>query len=72
MFVDYHHYGLGLSTTGFAHVDSVFDHEVLVGHTGDSYGLISGYYFWRDYTFSYYFTGNLKGYTIDPRSFYEK
>ncbi len=51
-------------------VDRVITHENVYGHEGDSYGLLSGYYFWRDYTFSYYFTGNLKGYTYNTGTMY--
>lgn len=42
------------------------------GHTGSAYGLISGYHFWKDYSFSYIINGALNGYGYDSSTIYEK
>ena len=68
----YHLYGLGLYQTSYLKSDIVINHEVVTGHTGDAYGLISGYYFWKDFTFSYIINGALYGYIDDKTSIYEK
>ena len=41
------------------------------GHTGSAYGLISGYHFWKDYSFSYIINGALDGYKYDNNYIYE-
>ncbi len=42
------------------------------GHIGSAYGLISAYYYWKDYTFSYIINGALNGYSYDNVTIYEK
>ena len=37
-----------------------------------AYGLISAYYYWKDYTFSYIINGALNGYSYDNVTIYEK
>ncbi len=70
--VDFHLYGLGIFTTGYSSVDISIEHEIVRGHTGSAYGLISGYNFWNDYTFSYIINGALYGYGYDSNVMYEK
>lgn len=67
-----HLYGFGIYTTSFSKSDIIIEHEVVRGHTGSAYGLISGYHFWKDYTFSYIINGALNGYAYDSTSIYEK
>lgn len=52
--------------------DVVIEHEVVRGHIGDAYGLISAYYYWKDYTYSYIINGALNGYGYDNLTIYEK
>ena len=50
----------------------MIEHEAVHGHTGEDCGLISAYYFWKDFTFSFYFTGSMEGYNDDAATIYEK
>ncbi len=70
--VDFQLYGFGIFTSGYSIVDISIEHEVVRGHTGSAYGLISGYNFWNDYTFSYIINGALHGYSYDSNCLYEK
>jgi hypothetical protein len=71
--VNFQLYGLGMfTTTSYSSVDRLIEHEVVRGHTGSAYGLISGYNFWNDYTFSYIINGALNGYGYDSNTIYEK
>ena len=70
--MDYHLYGLGLYTTSYLLNDVVIDHEVVRGHTGSAYGLVSGHWFWKDFTFAYIINGALNGYTYGTGTIYEK
>lgn len=54
-----HQYGLGLYTTSYIQSDVVINHEIVKGHIGDAYGLLSALYFWKRYTFSYIISGAL-------------
>jgi len=67
-----HLYGFGIFTTSYESSDIIIEHEVVRGHTGSAYGLISGYHFWKNYTFSYIINGALNGYAYDSTSIYEK
>ena len=68
---DFHLYGLGLYTT-YRPNDIVLQHKVLRGHLGAAYGLISGYYFWDNYTLTYQINGALNGYGYGTGTIYEK
>jgi hypothetical protein len=70
--IEYQNYGFGLYKTSMLMVDRIIPHEVVVGHIGESYGLLSGYYFWKDFTFSFYFSGNMNGYINDTGTMYEQ
>jgi hypothetical protein len=70
--VNFQLYGLGIFTTSYSSVDRIVSHEVVRGHTGSAYGLISGYHFWNDYTFSYIINGALNGYSYDSATIYER
>lgn len=50
---DFHQYGFGLYTTSYRKNDIILSHEVLRGHLGAAYGLISGYFFWKEFTLTY-------------------
>ncbi len=63
--MDFHQYGLGLYTTSYRVSDIVISHEVVRGHIGDAYGLLSGLYFWKNHTFTYIISGALNGYIDD-------
>jgi hypothetical protein len=66
----FHLYGLGIFTSSYL-IDSVIDHEVVRGHLGEAYGLISGYFYWKNYTFSYVINGAMKGYEKANESIYQ-
>lgn len=68
---DFQYYGLGLYRTGYRAVDRIISHEVVYGHTGEDCGLLSGYHFWKDFTFAYYFTGSMNGYQNGTGTMYE-
>ncbi len=68
---DFHLYGLGIFTTSYLTNDVIIDHEVVRGHTGSAYGLVSGYHFWKGYSFSYIINGALNGYKYDSNYIYE-
>jgi hypothetical protein len=68
--VDLQNYGLGIYKTSYRAVDKVLSHEVLFGHAGEDCGVLSGAYFWKNYTFSYYFTGSLEGYLNNTGTIY--
>jgi hypothetical protein len=70
--LDFHLYGMGIYTTSYLQNDVVIEHEVVRGHIGSAYGLISAYYFWKDYTFSYIINGALNGFSYDSVTIYEK
>ncbi len=70
--IDFQNYGLGIYKTGYMPVDCILEHEVLHGHSGEDCGLLSGTYFWKDYCFSYYFTGSMEGYNNDTVTIYEQ
>jgi hypothetical protein len=59
---DFNLYGFGLYTTTYSSSDTVIKHEVVKGHLGAAYGLISGYFFWKSYTLNYIINGALNGY----------
>ncbi len=63
---------MGIYTTSYLSSDWVIEHEVVRGHIGVAYGLISAYYYWKDYTFSYIINGALNGYSYDSVTIYEK
>lgn len=65
-------YGFGIYTTTYRKTDMVIPHEVVRGHTGSAYGLISGYYFWGNYTLTYIVNGALNGYGYGTGTIYEK
>ena len=67
----FHLYGLGMYTTSYSLSDIVIEHQVLRGHTGSKYGLISAYYYWKNYSFSYIVNGALNDYENDPNSMYQ-
>jgi hypothetical protein len=52
--------------------DVIIEHEVVTGHTGVAYGLISGYNYWKDYTYSYIINGALNGYGDGGESIFYK
>lgn len=64
-------YGLGVYTTTYRDNDKVLDHEVLQGHLGAAYGLISAYFYWKNYTFAYIINGALNGYKYGTGTIYE-
>lgn len=66
----FHMYGLGIYTTSYLN-DIVIDHEVARGHLGNSDGLISGYFYWGSYCFSYVINGALNGYGNKTTTIYE-
>jgi len=68
---DFHLYGFGLYTTTYLNSDIVIPHEVVKGHLGSAYGLISGYFFWKSYTLTYIINGALYGYKYEPNTIYE-
>jgi len=70
--MDYHTYGFGLYTTTYRTTDMIIPHEIVRGHTGSAYGLISAYYFWGNYTLTYMVNGALNGYTYGTGTIYEK
>ena len=59
---DYHLYSLGLYTTTHYTNDIVIAHEQVTGHEGLAYGMLSAFYFWKDYILTYSVTGSLHGY----------
>lgn len=69
---DFHLYGFGLYTTTYRKTDHVIAHEVVRGHTGSAYGLISAYYFWGNYTMTYIVNGALNGYGYGTGTIYER
>lgn len=69
---DFHLYGFGLYTTTYRSTDTVIPHEVVRGHTGSAYGLVSGYYFWGKYTMTYIVNGALYGYQYNTGTIYER
>ena len=68
---DFHLYGLGMYTTTYRPNDMVINHEVVTGHLGAAYGLISGYFHWKNYTFAYIINGALYGYKYGTGTIYE-
>jgi hypothetical protein len=68
---DFHIYGLGLYTTTYRKTDNVITHEVVKGHTGSAYNLISAHHFWNDYTLTYIINGALNGYKYGTGTIYE-
>lgn len=68
---DYHAYGLGLFATTEHKNDQIISHEVVKGHTGAAYGLISAQHFWGEYTLSYIINGALNGYKYGTGTIYE-
>ena len=58
------------STTYYRN-DQIISHEVTTGHEGAAYGLISGYYFWKNYVFAYIINGALNGYKYGTGTIYE-
>jgi hypothetical protein len=68
---DFHIYGLGLYTTTYRKTDTVINHEVVKGHTGAAYNLISAQHFWNDYTLTYIINGALNGYKYGTGTIYE-
>ena len=69
---DFHLYGLGLYSTTYLKNDKVIEHEVAQGHLGAAYGLISAYFMWKNYTFSYIINGALNGYKYGTGTIYEQ
>lgn len=68
---DFHIYGLGLFTTTYHQNDIIISHEVVRGHTGSAYNLISAQHFWKDYTLTYIINGALNGYGYGTGTIYE-
>ena len=68
---DMHIYSLGLTTSTYRMNDMVINHEVVRGHHGAAYGLISAQHFWKDYTLTYIISGALNGYKYNTGSIYE-
>ena len=68
---DDHQYGLGIFTTTYRSNDQVISHEVVKGHLGAAYGLISSQLFWGEYTLTYIINGALNGYKNVDNSIYE-
>jgi len=68
---DFHTYGLGLYGTTYRLNDQIIEHEVVKGHTGAAYNLISGQHFWDKYTFTYIISGALDGYKYGTGTIYE-
>jgi CubicO group peptidase (beta-lactamase class C family) len=58
----FHIYSLGLFTTTYRKTDTIISHEVVHGHTGSAYNLVSAQHFWKDYTLTYIINGALNGY----------
>lgn len=69
---DFHLYGLGLYTTTYRANDQVIGHEVVTGHLGSAYGLISGYHYWKEWSLAYMVNGALEGYKWGNGTIYEK
>lgn len=67
---DFHTYGLGVYTTTYRRTDTIINHEVVRGHTGSAYGLISAQHFWEDYTITYIINGALQGYKYGTGTIY--
>jgi hypothetical protein len=75
--MDFHTYGFGLYTTTYRTSDQIIPHQIVRGHTGSSYGLISAYYYWGNdtlgnYTLTYIVNGALNGYGPGNGTIYEK
>lgn len=68
---DFHTYGFGIFTTTYRVNDILISHEVVKGHTGSAYNLISAQYFWGGYTLTYIVNGALNGYKSSSTSIYE-
>ena len=68
---DFHTYGLGIFTTTYRSSDILISHEVVKGHTGAAYNLISAQHFWGGYTLTYAINGALNGYKSVANSIYE-
>jgi hypothetical protein len=68
---DFHIYSFGLFTTTYRKTDIIIDHEVVRGHIGAAYNLISAQYFWKDYTLTYIVSGALNGYQYGTGTIYE-
>jgi hypothetical protein len=68
---DFHIYSLGLYTTTYRKNDVVINHEVVRGHTGSAYNLVSAHHFWKDYTLTYIVSGALNGYKYGTGTIYE-
>jgi len=62
---------LGIYTTSYLYSDIIIEHEVVRGHLGSAYGLISGYHYWGDYILSYIVNGVLDGYVFTDDCYYE-
>jgi CubicO group peptidase (beta-lactamase class C family) len=71
---DFHTYGLGLYSTTYRKTDTIISHEVVKGHTGSAYNLISAQHFWKsagsDYTLTYIINGALNGYKYGTGTIY--
>lgn len=59
---DYNLYGFGIYTTSYRSYDNVIPHEIVKGHLGEDHGMISAFYFWKNYTLTYIINGALYGY----------
>ncbi len=68
---DFHTYGFGIYTTTYRKNDIIISHEVVKGHLGAAYGLISAQLFWKDYTMTYIISGALNGYKYGTGTIYE-
>lgn len=69
--LDFHNYGFGLFRTTYRWTDTIIPHQVVIGHIGDAYGLLSGLHFWGKYTLTYIISGSLDGYRTDTGTIYE-
>ena len=61
---------LNFYTTTYRKSDTVIPHEVVWGHSGTAYVLISGNYFWGNYTLTYIVNGALNRYEYVKDSIY--
>jgi hypothetical protein len=69
--LDFNNYGFGLFRTTYRWTDIIIPHQVVIGHIGDAYGLLSGLHFWGKYTLTYIISGALNGYSTDTGTIYE-
>lgn len=49
----------------------ILTNKVVRGHTGSGYGLISGYFYWNEFAFTYVVNGILNGYTYNSQKIYQ-